>query len=220
MEVPTWAGSTELVASLAALLKRDGVDVTLQGQVNALNLKQAQLNYQIAKVRLYPKLSASAGVSQTNSQTVSDVSATQSAARSYNYGIAASWTIFDGFAARGSKLSALASKRSLELERAQLQASLTEDVRNLVRVIGFSAQFLDLSEQRLAGAKDAVSRIQDELNRGQVSESAVDTAKTRLYDQEGSVAAARMDLLSRWIELVSLLNVDPMLEKLPPTYVH
>ncbi len=220
LEVPTWTGSNELVLALAALLQRDGVDVTLQGQVNTLNLKQDDLSYKIAKVRLYPKLSASAGVSQSNSQIVTQTYASQSASRSYNYGIAASWTIFDGFAARGAKLTALASKRSHELDRAQLTAALTEDVRNLGRVIDFSAQYLKLAEERHSGAAQAVDRVKDELSRGTVSPSAVDTAIAQLYSQDGAVAAARLDLLSHWSDLVSLLNVDPMLEKLPPAYVH
>ena len=220
LEVPPWAGSNELVAALAALLQRDGIDITLQGQVNTLNLKQDALSYKIAQVRLYPKISASAGLSQTNNQVVTTTFVSQSASKSWNYNVVANWTIFDGFAARGSKLAALASKRSHEQDRAQLTASLQEDVRNLTRVIDFSAQYLALAEQRRAGEVDAVKLVQNELSRGQVSESTVDTAIARLYAQDGNVAAARLDLLSRWTELVSTLNADPMLEKLPPAYVH
>jgi hypothetical protein len=65
-----------------------------------------------------------------------------------------------------------------------------------------------------------VKLIKNELARGQVSESAVDTAIVRLYGQDSNVAAARIDLISRWTDLVSTLNLDPMLEKLPPAYVH
>ncbi len=220
LEVPQWAGSRELVAALAAVLQRDGIDITLQGQVNALYLKQAALSYKIAQVRLYPKISASVGVSQSNNQVVTPTFVSQSASKSWNYNLIANWTIFDGLASRGSKLAALATKRSYEHERAQLTASLQEEVRGLNRGIDFSAQYLVLAEQRRAGEFDAVKLAQIELSRGQVSESTVDTAIARLYAQDGNVAAARLDLLSRWTELVSTLNVDPMLEKLPPAYVH
>jgi outer membrane protein TolC len=139
LEVPTWAGSNELVASLAALLKRDGVDVTLQGQLNTLSLKQDDLNYKIAKVRLYPKVSASAGVSQTNNQVVTTTYVSQSASKSWNFNVVANWTIFDGFASRGSKISALAAKRSHEQDRIQLTAALEEDVRSMSRESIFPA---------------------------------------------------------------------------------
>jgi len=196
------------------------VDVTLQGQMNTLSLKRADLTYKIAKVRLYPKISASAGASQSNSQTVTENLASRSVARSYSYGLAASWTIFDGFAARSAKLSALSAKRGLELERTQLAATLSEDVRSLIKTIDFSAQALDLAEQNRAGAAYTVERRRDELARGQTTEPAVDTALAKLYTQEGNVAASRLDLLSQWTSLVSLLSADPMLEKLPSTYVH
>ena len=220
LEVPTWAGSNELVTALGALLQRDGVDITLQGQLNTLSLKQDELSYKIAKVRLYPKVNASVGFSQTNSQVVTSTAVSQAAARSYNYGIAVNWTIFDGFAARGAKLAALATKRGHALDRSQLEASLAEQIHGASRGIDFSAQYLALVDQRRAGAARAVELTRDELARGTVSEAAVNTQIVALYSAESTVAAARMDLLSRWVELVSLLNVDPMLEKLPPSYVH
>lgn len=220
LEIPEWSGSKDLVAQLAALLQRDGVDLTSQGQMNSLILKQDALSYKIARVRLLPKFSASVGISQSNNQVVTPTYVSQSSSRSWNYYVVANWSIFDGYATRAAKLAALTAKRSHEHDRAQLLQSMTEDVRNLARVIDLTAQSLAIAEQRRIGDADALKLVQIELSRGQVSENAVDTATARLYGQDAAVAAVRLELQSRWTDLVSTLNADPMLEKLPPAYVH
>ena len=220
LEAPKWSGDPAAAGALAARLQRDGVEATLQGQINALRIKDAELNYKVAQTRLYPKFSFSASASQYNSQTVTTTSVSQAAAFSTNYGISGSWTIFDGFATRGAKLSALALKRYYEQAQKSLSVQVTEQVQAAAQGIDFSAQSLEMVETARAGVLLQVERVKDEFKRGSVTEDTVTSVTAQLYGQDAAVVAARIELLGRWIELVSLVGSDPVLNQLPARYVH
>lgn len=219
LEVPEFSASLEAPASLVAKLKRDGVEGTIQGQMNALRIKDAELTYKIARTRLYPKVSMSANASQYNSQNVTASAVTQQAAFSISYGVAINWTIFDGFAARGSKLYALATKRVYEQQQRVLVSQVLDQVESTSKLIGFAAQFLKMAEFTKSGVALSLERISDEFKRGNVTEDAVTTAKSQLYSQEAAVAAARIDLVGRWCDLVSMVGSDPVLNQIPARYV-
>jgi len=219
LEAPKWSGDPAAAGALAARLQRDGVEATFQGQINALRIKDAELNYKVARTRVYPKFSLSASASQYNSQTVTTNSVSQAAAFSTNYGISGSWTIFDGFATRGAKLSALASKRYNEQVQKGFTAQVKEQVQAAAQGIDFSAQTLEMVETARVSVLVQVERVKDEFKRGSVTEDAVTSVTAQLYGQDAAVVAARIELLGRWIELVSLVGSDPVLNQLPARYV-
>ncbi len=219
LEAPMWGGTSEASSTLLARWQRDGVEVTYQGQINSLRIKDAELNYKVARTRLYPKFSLTASASQYNSQNVTATAVTQQAAFSTTYGVSGSWTLFDGFAARGAKRYALENKRLYEYQQRNLAVQLTDQVESSVKLIGFSAQSLEMTEATRAGAAFSVQLISDEFKRGSVTEDAVTTATSQLYSQEAAVVLARIDLLTRWCDLVSLVGADPILNQLPARYV-
>lgn len=219
LEIPKFSASAEAPASLVAQLKRDGVEGTLQGQMNALRIKDAELNYKIARTRLFPKLNLNANASQYNSQNVTATTVTQQAAFSTSYGVTVNWTLFDGFAARGAKLYALANKRVYEQQQRVLSAQVIDQVESTSKLIGFAVQSLEMAEYTKAGVALSLERVTDEFKRGSVTEDAVTSAKSQLYSQEAAVAAARIDLVGRWCDLVSLVGADPVLTQIPARYV-
>lgn len=219
LEVPKFAASADAPASLAAQMKRDGVEGTIQGQINSLRIKDAELSYKIARTRLYPKLNLNANASQYNSQNVTASAVTQQAAFSTSYGVSVNWTLFDGFAARGAKLYALANKRVYEQQQRILSAQVLDQVESTAKLIGFASQYLEMAEYTKSGVAVSLERVTDEFKRGSVTEDSVTTAKSQLYAQEAAVAAARIDLVSRWFELVSLVGADPVLTQIPARYV-
>ena len=219
LEIPKFTASAEAPASLVAQLKRDGVEGTLQGQMNSLRIKDAELNYKIARTRLYPKVNLNANASQYNSQNVTATAVTQQAAFSTSYGVSVNWTLFDGFAARGAKLYALANKRVYEQQQRVLSAQVIDQVESTSKLIGFAVQSLEMAEYTKAGVALSLERVTDEFKRGSVTEDAVTSAKSQLYSQEAAVAAARIDLVGRWCDLVSLVGADPVLTQIPARYV-
>ena len=220
LEVPKWSAAPDAPASLAALFKRDGVEMTFQGQVNALRLKEADLNYKNTSTRLLPRFALSVNASKYNSQTVTATTITQQAAFSTSASIGGSWTIFDGFATRAAKRSLLAGKRLLEQQQKNLTAQVADQLETTVQFIGFTAQTLEMTETTRLGYAGNVDRVRDEFKRGSVTEDAVTTSLMQLYAQDAAVVSARIELMSRWCELVSLVGVDPVLNQLPARYVH
>jgi len=220
LEAPKWSADPAAAAALVARLQRDGAEATLQGQINALRIRDSELTYKIARTRLYPKFSLSASAAQYNSQNVTSTSVSQASAFSTSYGISGSWTLFDGFAARGAKLNALALKRTYEQVQKNLAAQVSDQVKAAAQAIEFAAQSLELVETARAGVLANLDRIKDEFERGSLTEDAVTSATSQLYAQDAAVVAVRIDLLGRWVELVSLVGNDPVLNQLPARYVH
>jgi len=160
-----------------------------------------------------------ANANQYNSQTVTTTSVTQQAALSTSAGLSVNWTLFDGFAARGAKLYALANKRVYEQQQRMLSAQILDQVESTAKLIGFASQYSEMAEYTKNGAAMALERITDEFKRGSVTEDSVTTAKSQLYSQEAAVALARIDLVGRWCDLVSLVGADPVLNQIPARYV-
>jgi outer membrane protein TolC len=169
---------------------------------------------------LLPRFGLSVNASKYNSQTVTATTITQQAAFSTSASIGGSWTIFDGFATRAAKRSVLAGKRVLEQQQKNLTAQVADQVETAVQFISFTAQTLEMTETARLGYVGNVDRVRDEFKRGSVTEDAVTTSLMQLYAQDAAVVSARIELMSRWCELVTLVGVDPVLNQLPARYVH
>ncbi len=219
LTLPKWSATAEAPGAISARIQKDGAAGTLQGQIVALRIKDAELTYAIAKTRLYPKFSLSASASQYNSQTVTSTTVTQNAAFSTSYGISGSWTLFDGFAAKGAKRYALANKRIYEEQQRSLTAQVKEQADSSARLIEFSAQTLAMTEATREGMVVNLARVTDEFKRGSLTDEAVATATSQLYSQDAAVVAGQIDLIGRWVELVSLSGEDPILKQVPSRYV-
>ena len=214
------AGTSE---SLLALLRRDNGESTFAAQVAALYVRSADLGYKIARVRLLPKISASAGITQVNSTTASGGSKlppTTTVINSQSMSVVASWSLFDGFATRGARMSSLATKRYYE-RSLQNQIQLTLDnAENLQRTLVINARALGLTEQRMQLLEATLNRVKEEAQLGNVPQAAVDETASAYYTYKNVLASARAAFLSSWSDFVSLTGADPAMNYLPARYVH
>jgi outer membrane protein TolC len=211
------------VAKSDGLLKafiNGGAEETLTGQVYVMQIKQADMNYWIQRTRLYPKFSLSASYSVSNSQVAVGNTVSQSAYDSYSYGISGSWNIFDGFATRAAKISALASKHTTERQFKDYTESTTETAIDDQKQIGFAARSLDIAEQNLGLARDGYNRAVAELKEGTAAKVAVDAVQVGFYATEYAANVARANYLRAWSDFVSLVGADPVLNKVPGSYVN
>lgn len=214
---PSFSAAT--ASSLVALLRRDNAGNTTSAQVGAFYVRQAELSYKIAKVRQFPKFSAGANISLSNSASVVSGVVSQDAVNSKSVGITGSWSIFDGFATSAAKKSALASKRYYELSL-QTQVQLTIDTaENLRKTLEISARALDLTETRTQLVEAGMNRVKDEAKLGNTSQSAVDETTSAYYTYQTILASARAEFFSRWSEFVSLVGADPLMTNLPAHHV-
>jgi outer membrane protein TolC len=182
-------------------------------------IKQAELNYRMAKVRLRPMVGFSAYFSQQPGANVGPGYLSQYKNQSENFDLTANWSIFDGLATRGAKLSALSSKRSLERTLRTTVDRTMADARDLERQIGFSWRGLDLTQQRCDMAESSINSAIDYVKRGLAPATDIGAARLNACQYEYALAAARADFLNQWSQFVSTLCVDPMLDVIPNRYL-
>jgi outer membrane protein TolC len=210
--------SPALADSVLAGFVGDGIESTYQSEVYKMTLRQQDLNYSIAKVGLLPKIGAYAGVSFQNQTQINGPTVNQVGIQTESYSIAANWNIFDGFATRGSKLSALATKRLVERQRQTYIDQTIDQIGDLRKQIGFSARAMGLAEVHHALIDAEVRRLGDDKSLGYASQATIDTGLVTLYSTEFNLAYARSDYFGRWTEFISLAGIDPSLANLPSRY--
>ena len=217
--VPHPKYSAPVADAILAGFVGDGIESSFQSQVYNLTLKQVDLNYSIAKVRLLPKLSASATYSKENYVAASAESVSQEAIQSETYGLAATWAIFDGFATRAAKMSALEQRRYYERVKKTYVDSTVDTVTYMRHQLDFSSRSMSFAEVHNALIGAEVKRLGDDLGLGYASQASIDSGKLTLYSTEYQMAYARADFLGRWTEFISQAGIDPAIANLPARYV-
>ena len=210
--------SAPMADSVLAGFVGDGIESTFQSQVFKMYIQQQDLNYSIAKVRLLPKFIAAASYNLNDYTEPEPGRVAQIALHTENYQIAANWAIFDGFATKGAKLSALATKRMYEAQRKAYVDSTVDQITDMRRQIGFSARGLSLTEIHHDLIAAQVKRLADDQKLGYASQATIDSGVLTLYSTEFQVVTSRTDYFSRWSEFISLAGIDPALANLPPRY--
>jgi outer membrane protein TolC len=196
-----------------------GVMNTYQADTFGLSIRQSEQDYIVARHRLYPKFSVYAGYDVRSETQASTSSLNQVAVRDRNYGVKMDWSLFDGWATKGEKLKAIASRRSNE-RQLQVHVETTVDAaRALHQQLGFSARSLDIAERGLVGAQTYLKQVQDEHAAGRMSAADVDRAKLGLLQAEALILPARAEYLNHWADFVSLVGADPAMNHVPARYV-
>ena len=196
----------------------EGIESTFQSEMYQMELKQNDLNYKIASVNLLPKVSAGANISYSNQSSVSESSISQVAVLQRSYNISAAWSIFDGFATRGQKLSALASRRLTERARQSYIDSSVDQISDMRKQLGFASRAMSIAEVHNALIASEVKRLGEDKNLGYASQATVESGLLNLYATEFNMAFARSEYLSRWSEFISLAGIDPALANLSSRY--
>ncbi len=192
-----------------------GWEDDLMVQVNRDWVKVADLNYKVAKYRLYPMFGFGASISQSNSTNAAENYVSQVGVLSKSVGISATWSIFDGFATRGAKMSALANKRYYERALQNHVDALLDQARSLERQVNFSYRAMNLASTRKSITDSAVQNAEDELARGLTSEYTVQVARGAQYQTQLTLLVQKTDFLARWSEFVSIIGQDPLVKTLP-----
>lgn len=190
-------------------------EMTFQALNLRAGIEQADLTYKVNKYRLFPKINLGAGFVQSNTTNVIGSSVSQSAVQSQSASVSAYWTIFDGFATRGAKMSALATKRSYERQLASYLTATQNQARDQEKMIGFAARAMRLADTRRELAGSGVKAATENLTRGVGSQAAVEYAQMAFNAARITATSARADYLNRWSEFVSLIGIDPALQNLP-----
>jgi outer membrane protein TolC len=218
-EIPAPTFSLAAASDLTADVLRTGARYTPDAQVALLNIRNWQLQYQINKVNLLPKISGQVDFNQSNTPQIANGQITQNITVNQTYYLQANWNIFDGFATRGRKQEALIRRRQAERDlKAKTEA--TEDAaQNSERMVELAWKQLDLTTRRNGIAHASLKQAEDDLAAHVGSEQAVAGLRANAYNFEYSLALTRTGFLSQWSDFVSLVGHDPAMNNLPVRYV-
>jgi outer membrane protein TolC len=219
LQVPHGDYSSNLTEAVLTGFVGEGIESTFQNQVYQMYLKQADLNYSIAKVRLLPKVSASASYAYSNQLSLSRNSISQIAVQSEGGNIGATWTLFDGFATRGAKLQALENRRQYERLRQNYVDQTIDTITDMRQQIALAAKAMSIAEVHQALFDAQVKRLNQDKDLGYTSQATIDSGLLTLYSYDYLMAYARSDYFNRWVEFISLAGIDPALGNISSRYV-
>ena len=219
LEIPAPTFSLAAASDLTADVLRTGARYTPDAQLALLNIRNWQLQYQINKVNLLPKLSGQVDLNQSNTPQINNGAITQNITVNQTYYLQANWNIFDGFATRGRKQEALVRRRQAERDlKAKTEA--TEDAaQNSQRMVELAWKQLDLTTRRNGIAQAGLKQAEADLAAHVGSAQAVDALRAGAYNSEYVLALTRTGFLSQWSDFVSLVGHDPAMNNLPARYV-
>jgi outer membrane protein TolC len=218
IELPHPEYSAGLADTVLTGFVGEGIESTFQSEVYKMELRQADLNYKIASVNLLPKVNASASYNYSNQTSLSQTSIAQVQVQQESYSVSAGWSIFDGFATRGAKLGALATKRLTERQRQTYIDSTIDQISDMRKYLGFSSRAMSIAEVHNALIAAEVKRLGQDKDLGYASQATIDSGVLNLYSTEFNMALARSDYLGRWTEFISLAGIDPALGNLSSRY--
>ena len=217
VEVPKPTFAPETIGSYFEEMKRVGAENSVMLSTFEDQIKSSELNYKIAKYRLFPKFNIVASFGQSNQTQVDTVTKqpTLTAITTTQVGVGGNWTIFDGLATRGAKMSALAARRLAELKLKQYKESVDDTARQLERQIGFSGRLMDLTQVRKELTAAAIEKVGNDVRSGVSSQNTLDIVTQNANTADLTAMDARSEFLIKWSTYVSVLGVDPILKTLP-----
>lgn len=223
LDIPKPTFARETVGAYFEQMKPSGADNTIMLSIFLDSIRQSELTYKIAKTRLYPKFLVAASYDQQSQTSIQGEGAERkpilTTINTTSLYIGANWTIFDGFATRGAKLSALAAKRLSEHQLKTFKETTVETAQALEKQIGFTGRMMDLTDTRKALSDAAVTKVGNDVESGVSPQTLLDSVTQTANDAELAVYEARAEFLSYWAEYVSILGADPALHNLSPRYL-
>lgn len=212
-EIPPVAPANSQVDSLLAGFLGQSEPLTLDGLTLKDQLESAELSYANQRTRLLPKLSFVAGISQDQQSYTIDPSL-KYGLRSLYAGVSVSWTVFDGFATRAAKRSALARVRQIESSLKRYTETMAGDAQRNARQLSFVARQMAIQEKLFDSNRNYLNFLKEQRTRGLSSDADVIQAQVRYTSGLLSALEARADYLLKSSEFVGLVTEDPNLANL------
>jgi len=172
-----------------------------------------KLNYRNAQVRLRPRANLSMGITKEE-QNYGNTDYNPYGVTALYAGVSINWSIFDGFATKGAKLSSLARKRDLERVYQATLVDLSEGARSRLKSVEFAQRNMAIANRLLFATEKSLERTKKRVEEGRTSPADVDDAQLNVYDARISCYSARADCLTQVTALLSTIFEDPALTNL------
>ena len=194
---------------------------TSQKELNSYNLKflgdqiaVEKLTYDNISTRLRPQLNFVMGTSQDEISYTTNISSKYKVT-DYFVGVGVSWSIFDGFAAKGSGASSLAHRRQLEQNYRDLSTDLRDQARSQLKQVDFARRDMEITNRLYNSSIGALRDKKADAARGLASANDVNAFQLNYQATRVTVFVARADYLIKSADFLSTLLEDPALNNLP-----
>ncbi|MFH1368955.1 MAG: TolC family protein [Elusimicrobiota bacterium] len=165
------------------------------------SLKQARLGYYSAYTDFLPKLSASAGTSQSKSGS-SDMQ------RNYSYGLSGSISLFSGFAGVAGLKSKETALRISEANYARTLADTVYQLKNSFLNLLWAQETANLSSQILNKRKENFEMVELKYDSGTEDKGSLMRVEADRLQAEFDLDKARRNLRSASLQLVKAIGRD------------
>jgi outer membrane protein TolC len=190
---------------------------TIATDIIKAQLEIERLNYSVSRHGLYPRFNLVAGISQDEQSYTTNI-AQKFGLNSRYVGLSATWSVFDGFATRGAKMSSLARLRRLESNYKQLTEDLGTTAQRAARLLSFAERQMHIQDQLFGSTENFLTYRRDEFRRGTASEADIAGAQIA-YNRELVLALQyRSEYLLRASDFLAAVMDDPILTNLPVRY--
>ncbi len=180
-----------------------------QIQAAEKEVEKCRLGLVAPRFALFPKFALVAGVSRDEINR--DLDAYKKYQTNTWYGGAqVNWTIFDGFGTKGRRLAAYTRLRRAELRLTSLRATAVRDRGREAQNLGFAWEAYRIAKRRHLGAIGGHSYVQQLANRGEASQTDVDSALHTMNVQQYASQQALAAYLNACVRYVSARDMDPL----------
>lgn len=180
---------------------------TLQSQSKSIEYTQKDLH--ISNQRLKPKISMSVGLTQYE---IDEIGRRRAEEIVYG-GVNISWNIFDGGAARGSKLSAISRVEQVKRQFESAKSSYRFGLERARKLLDLNTRILEREEKALAQAGKNLRDMNEDVKTGRASPDNLETVEIAFAKQEVRANESRSEYLNAVASIASLLGFDSFAQK-------
>jgi outer membrane protein TolC len=173
------------------------------------NIRAEQLNYDIYKVRLRPKLSMSLSAYQDSESPDKRTETPEVLVRDYRAMASINWTLFDGHTTEALKKSSKVRLRQYRNNLEQAEHDYRESLKAQVENLRINWDAVVRAEDSLEGARSTLQVLEKDFDTGMASKSAVDAARTALDNAYQAALNSRADYYMQISTYLSLRGKDP-----------
>lgn len=161
-------------------------------QIAGVNKRISELEAGIIRSEIYPQISLSAGYNFLKSEADAGLLKSNQS-HGYNYGIGASWNLFNGLNTRRNLENAGIMIENSNLQYEQTLTLVRSDLQNAFKVFENSIEQMNLELQNLKAAEENVDIALERLKLGNISPLEFREAQTDLLDAQNRLVSSQVD---------------------------
>ncbi len=200
--------TAEEIASLEQYFD-EGVNQSSAIQTQSKSLEYSEKDLHISNQRLKPKIGLSIGLTQYELDEIGR----RRAEEIVYAGITVSWSIFDGKATKGSKVSAIARIEQVKRQFESAKSTYEFNLQRAKKLLDLNARILERDEKALTQASNYLRDTKKDFESGRSSPDELEKVEISYATQEVRTNRSRSEYYNALASLSSLLGFDTFAQK-------